>query len=205
MIKKQQSTSAATFLLTSCVPIILQTNSENSVERLKVWSSAFRLWFVYHVCSWWLKHPHHFSSDAASCTSYYLKAWYTKFNTIISCNISDIQLDFSSRVRHEYLYTLCTCVSFSWVQTISSSTVKTLKYCVMLSSAVFLTSCTSWLSLQNRVWTGSLCQRAMSPALSFCHQFTASLLQGPLKLAWSPLTQQTRLIWTLNPKLHRGW
>lgn len=74
-------------------------------------------------------------------------------------------------------YIMYMCV-FSWVQTISSSTVKTLKYCVMLSSAVFLTSCTSWLSLQNRVWTGSLCQRAMSPALSFCHQLTPSLLQG---------------------------
>lgn len=49
----------------------------------------------------------------------------------------------TSRVEHEYLHTLCTCVSFSWAQTISSSTVKTLKCCVMLSSAVYLTSCTS--------------------------------------------------------------
>lgn len=86
-----------------------------------------------------------------------------------------------SRVKHEYLHTLRTCVSFSWVQTISSSTVKTLKYCVMLSSAVFLTSCTSWLSLQNRVWTGSLCQRANEPWSLFLSPVPAVSSKGPLK------------------------
>lgn len=106
---------------------------------------------------------------------------YCFFGPIInSQELQHIQNSSQSHVtRQAWIpsYIMYMCV-FSWVQTISSSTVKTLKYCVMLSSAVFLTSCTSWLSLQNRVWTGSLCQRAMSPALSFCHQLTPSLLQG---------------------------
>lgn len=104
----------------------------------------------------------------------------------------------TSRVEHEYLHTLCTCVSFSRVQTISLSTVKTLKCCVMLSSVVYLTSCTSRASLQNSIWTGSLCQAAMSPGLSFCHQLAPSLRQGPSKVTWFPLTQQTRLTMTIR-------
>lgn len=101
-----------------------------------------------------------------------------------------------SRVEHEYLHTLRTCVS------VSSSTVKTLKYCVMLSSAVFLTSCTSWPSLQNRVWTGSLCQRAMSPALSFCHHVHSASSSGPLKthlVSWHNKHYQHSRFLTLNP------
>ena len=57
----------------------------------------------------------------------------------------------------------------------------------------------------DRVWTGSLCQGAMSPALSFCHQFTTA---GPLKthLVSFDTTNMTN---TADPnselKLDRGW
>lgn len=62
---------------------------------------------------------------------------------------------------------------------VSSATVQTLQYCLMLSSAVFLTSCASWRRLQNRVWTGSLCQTETSPALSFCHHADPLSSAGP--------------------------
>lgn len=94
-------------------------------------------------------------------------ATHLKFNPSATCHMSSM---------NTFTHHVHTCVS---LQAISSSTVKTVKCCVMLSSAVFLTSCTSWASLQNRVWTGSLCQRPMSPALSFCHQFTPTLRLGP--------------------------
>ena len=75
---------------------------------------------------------------------YHTHATHSLFSSINSQkHIRNSSQGRASRVKHECLHTLYTCVSFSRVQTISSSTVKTLKYCVMLSSAVFLTSCTS--------------------------------------------------------------
>lgn len=78
------------------------------------------------------------------------------------------------------LHTLCTCVSLSWVQTISSSIVKTLKCCVMLSSAVFLTSCTSWASVQNRVLDRVSLSGSNEPWSLFLSPVHSSSSTGPL-------------------------
>lgn len=176
--------------MTSVKVVLLIPSLEHSVQHSTgtissfepvLWSWLTQMCGLFIMCAlgddWNINSMCSCAMHAARYSSYILHT--NKRNIITPLPATIVNSRELSRVKHEYLHTLCTCVSFSWVQTISSSTVKTLKYCVMLTSAVFLTSCTSWPSLQNRVWTGSLCQRAMSPALSFCHQLALSLLLGP--------------------------
>lgn len=169
-----------------CSSPIKTNHSNESVERLAIISfmSAVCLSFLLMVMieTSTVQQQRCFTIQCSSCIYQRIlnKVYYFIRSMINSQELQHIQNSSHRHVtRQAWIpsYIMYMCV-FSWVQTISSSTVKTLKYCVMLSSAVFLTSCTSWLSLQNWVWTGSLCQRAMSPALSFCHQLTPSLLQG---------------------------